>query len=337
LAQPELPLWQQGGLARCHFNKSTPESGVEAPKKEASTSRRDRWRTAALRLAPRLWKEATMEGTGLEWRLLLAVARTLRDWTQEQLAMESGVAKSTIARQEVGGASSSAVEEQLLKTLGILERLDELRLLLGQLRETMLDPNRRHAIRGIEPAGEAAAQLTRAALGLELDRLRRAGKESAQDAPRFLEGLLEGHPLQGVALEWGHLLAVLRTLRGWNQEELGAAAGVSVAAISKAELGIQVPVEEVREKLETALGVRGVTRELRILLGEVRAGMLDPERGQRGKAIREAGEVASKMTTVALDAVLEDLRRIGRGKDPAPDGSGEASGTRAVSAPRSGS
>jgi len=252
-----------------------------------------------------------MAGAGLEWKLLLAVARTLRDWTQEQLATASGVAKSTIARQEVGAPSSSAVEEQLLKTLGIQERVDELRLLLGELRETMRDPHRRHLNREVEQAGKAAAQLTRAALGLELDVLRRVGSESPQAAPRFLEGLLEGHPLQGVSLEWGHLLAVLRTLRGWTQEELAAAAGVSGTAISKAELGIQVPVEEVRDKLEAALGVQGTTRELRILLGEIRAGMLDPERGHRGKAIREAGEVASRMTTIALGEVLEDLRRIG--------------------------
>lgn len=252
-----------------------------------------------------------MAGAGLEWKLLLAVARTLRGWTQAQLAKESGVAKSTIARQEVGAPCSRAVEEQLLKTLGIEERVDELRLLLRELRETMLEPNRRQVGRGMEQAGEAAAQLTRAALGLELDVLRRVGNEPPQAAPRFVEGLLEGHPLRGVALEWGHLLAVLRTLRGWNQEELAAAAGVSVAAISKAELGIQVPVEEGREKLEAALGVQGTARELRILLGEIRAGMVDPERGRRGKAIREAGEVASRMTTIALGEVLEDLRRIG--------------------------
>ena len=252
-----------------------------------------------------------MAGAGLEWKLLLAVMRTLRGWTQEQLAMAAGVAKSTIARQEVGAPCSSAVEAQLLKTLGVQERVDELRLLLGQLRETMLDPHRRHLGGEIEQAGKAAAQLTRAALGLELDVLRRVGKESTQAAPGFLEGLLEGHPLQGVALEWGHLLAVLRTLRGWNQEELAAAAGASVAAISKAELGIQVPVEEVRDKLEATLGVQGTTRELRILLGEIRAGMLDPARGHRGKAIQEAGDVASRLTMIALGAVLEELRRIG--------------------------
>jgi transcriptional regulator with XRE-family HTH domain len=267
-------------------------------------------------------EEVTMEGAALEWRLLLAVLRTLRGWTQEQLAMASGVAKSTIARQEVGGARSSAVEEQLLKTLGVQERTEELRLFLGQLRETMLDPNRRQVTGGMEQAGKAAAQFTMAALGLELDALKQVGNEPPPSAPRFLEGLLEGHPMQGVALEWGHLLAVLRTLRGWNQEELATAAGVTVAAISKAELGIQIPVEEVRGKLEATLGVQGATRELRILLGEVRAGMLDPERRNRTQAIREAGDVASRMTTVALDAVLEDLRRIGEGKDPAPDGSG---------------
>lgn len=51
----------------------------------------------------------------------------------------------------------------------------------------------------------------------------------------------------------GAILSFLRVLRGWNQGELGAAAGLPQSAISDIERGKRLPSPAVRDRLLAAL------------------------------------------------------------------------------------
>jgi transcriptional regulator with XRE-family HTH domain len=236
-----------------------------------------------------------MEDAELEWPLLLAVLRALRGWSQEELAAASGVSISAISKQELGVVSAlGGTRERLEEALGVSGWTGEIQLCLGPLRATMLDPEGRYRIRGIAAAGVVAARITEAALGLALADLRRT--ETGEGGGR-------------APLEWPVLLTVLRMLRGWFQEELATASGVSTASISRQECGVQAPTRAAREKLEAALGVRGRTSEIEIFLGQIRARMLDPRGQHRSPGIAEAGKAAAQITEAALRLGLEEMRK----------------------------
>jgi transcriptional regulator with XRE-family HTH domain len=220
------------------------------------------------------------------------------------LAAESGVSLSAIREQEQGVVAPSAAErEKLEEALGVLGRAEEVRP-LGSLRAMMLDRGRWERSQGIAEAGELAKQAMEAALYLGLESLRRIREE--------------GESRGGVAergLEWSALLLTLRVLRGWSQEELAAASGVSSGAISRQESGRR-PARAIREKLERALGVEGKTERIEFYLGELRATMRSRHRRSDNPVVAEAGEAARRSTESALRAGISELR--GKGEPRAP-------------------
>jgi transcriptional regulator with XRE-family HTH domain len=235
-----------------------------------------------------------MPPADLDWSLLLTLLRTLRGWSQEELSTASGISTSAISKQEVGAVPGiGGSREKLEEALGVAGWTHEIELFLAPLRATMIDPERRDAIRGIEGASSAALQITQAALSLAVEDLRRTDEGSERRPP----------------LEWPVLLIALRLLRGWRQDELAAASGMSEAAISRQERGLQTPTRTARAKLEEALGVRGKTRAIEILLGQIRARMIDPQDRHTRLGIVASGHAAARITDAALRLGREKMRK----------------------------
>jgi transcriptional regulator with XRE-family HTH domain len=235
----------------------------------------------------------------LEWGHRLAVLRALRGWSREELSAASGVSPSAIAHQEQGAVSpSTGVQEKLEDALGVAGRDPELQI-LGHLRAGMLSPEGRYWPKGIAEAGAAAEQIMEVALRLGLDHLERIEPEPS----------LEGKT-PSPKVEWPILLVTLRTLRGWSQEELATASGLTPGMISKQESGRREPTMAVREKIERALGVRGRMWEIELFLGELRAAMLHPVRRSALPLPRAAREGTRRIVEVALRLGREELRSM---------------------------
>src|SRR2546430_2537832 len=100
---------------------------------------------------------------------------------------------------------------------------------------------------------------------------------------------------QWPALRWGQMVETLRTLRGWSQEELGAAAAVDKTTIAKQEQGgASQPSVDGRAKIERALGIDGRSREVAIYLGELRARLIgEPERRDPTERFNRVGTGAA--------------------------------------------
>ncbi len=234
-----------------------------------------------------------MPPTDLEWPLLLILLRTLRGWSQEELSAASGVSTSAISKQEVGAVSGiSGSREKLEEALGVAGWTNEIQMFLTLLRATMVDPDHRNAIREIDGVASAALHITQAVVALGFEDLRRTEEGSERRPP----------------LEWSVLLIVLRLLRGWRQDELAAASGVSEAAISRQERG-QTPTRAARGKLEAALGVRGKIRTIEFLLGQIRARMIDPQGRHTSLGTVAAGHAAARIADAALRLGREKMRK----------------------------
>lgn len=128
-------------------------------------------------------------------------------------------------------------------------------------------------------------------------------------------------------------VAFLRSLRGWEQKDLAAAAGLSASSISRYESGEALPSGEVLESLALAVGLP--LRMLRRLFTWIRAARAavesaaDPD--DRDKAVEalvaEFSERASDLLSSSAALILAEF----------PDGDpgrrlGEAGGISAVGA-----
>jgi transcriptional regulator with XRE-family HTH domain len=246
------------------------------------------------------WRK-TMEHPTLEWGHQLEVLRTLREWSREELAAAAGVSASTIAEQEQGEVTpSKGNREKIEEALGVAGREQELQM-LAEVRADMLDPGWRYRNFSIEQAGLESKRMTELLLRVGLDEFRRIGPEDSPDP-------------QTLGLEWPLLLRTLRTLRGWSQEELAAASGLTPSAISKQERDRRSPRPALREKVEVALRVRDRIWQIKVFLGLLRATMLSPVRSPLrpvvAEVVEEAGEKARRITEAALRVGLEDLRKM---------------------------
>ena len=108
--------------------------------------------------------------------------------------------------------------------------------------------------------------------------------------------------------ELGTLLAVLRIVRGWNQEELAQASGLRSGTISDYERGKMVPGLNALQRLLSAMGYPlGALDQTRAFVDLLRAGGLpaaSPEGADTPAALRreveqasaEAGRVVSRLT-----------------------------------------
>ena|SRR6185369_14025936 len=117
---------------------------------------------------------------------------------------------------------------------------------------------------------------------------------------------------QNGALTWGLMVETLRTLRRLKQAWLAEAAGISQTSLSDYERGKLDPPEDVRERIEQAIGVGGWADTARGLL----AGLLTATEG--GPVSPDVDEVVKKATAelaasaeTLLRAGLEELRRLG--------------------------
>jgi transcriptional regulator with XRE-family HTH domain len=235
-----------------------------------------------------------MEHPTLEWGHQLEVLRTLREWSREELAAAAGVSASTIAEQEQGEVTpSKGNREKIEEALGVAGRQQELQM-LAEVRADMIDPGWRYRNFSIEQAGLETKRMTELALRVCLDEFRRGGTEDPQ----------------ALGLEWPLLLQTLRTLRGWSQEELATASGLTPSAISKQERDRRSPRPALRERVEVALRVRDRIWEINFFLGLLRATMLNPVRSPTRPVVEEAGEKARRITEAALHVGLEDLWRM---------------------------
>jgi transcriptional regulator with XRE-family HTH domain len=241
---------------------------------------------------------------GLEWSLLLMTLRTLRGWTQAELAKAAGLYRTAVARQEREvHAPSIDGRRALERALGVEGRARQVEVFLGELRARMIDPGKRSEYRGlaaeIQQAAAESSQLMQYSLWLGLEQLRGGGDEEP--------------------LAWGRFISTLRTLRGWNQAELGQAAGVSGKTISKQEIGEREPTDIVKEKLERALlGTSTMSERVRIQLGGLRAMMLAPKVASVMAGIEEAGAMTTRFIEAALRSGFEEIFGRGERESAAP-------------------
>jgi len=225
----------------------------------------------------------------LKWEHLVETLRVLRGWGQEELAVAAGLDTATVAKQEQGlKRPSPESRRKIEEALGIEGWSREVEIYLAKLRERLVDPGRRSAVKEPEPAGAESSRLMQAALWMGLAELR---------------GTEDGEP----GLPWGVLIATLRTLRGWSQKELARRAGVDVSTVSRQELAKADPSEMVREKLEQALGLQGRTEPVRMEIGGLRAKMLAPRRRVVEAGIEQAGAKTARLVEGALRLALDDL------------------------------
>jgi transcriptional regulator with XRE-family HTH domain len=111
-------------------------------------------------------------------------------------------------------------------------------------------------------------------------------------------------------LAWGKTVEHLRSLRGWKQEGLARAAGISNSSLSDYERGKIDPSDAVRARVEEALGVDEWFGVARSMLGWMLRSM---EGGTSAPGLdcffEEAAAREGESTAVALRAGLASLRR----------------------------
>ncbi len=190
---------------------------------------------------------------------------------------------------------SKGIREKIEEALGVAGREQELQM-LAEVRADMLDLGRRYRNFSIEQAGLESKRMTELAFRVCLDEPERIG-DSPEDPQTF-------------GLAWPLLLRTLRTLRGWSQEELAAASGLTPSAISKQERDRRSPRPALREKIEVALRVRDRIEPIQFFLGLLRATMLNPVRSPTRPMAEKAGEEARRITEAALRVGFEDLWRM---------------------------
>jgi len=112
------------------------------------------------------------------------------------------------------------------------------------------------------------------------------------------------------SLSWGRMVEMMRTLRQWKQSELAEAAGISNTSLSDYEREKLDPPDDVRARIEEALGVGdwpgGAQGELGWLLTVAEGGRVAPE---VGRFLKDAAAGVTVSTETALRAGLEKLRR----------------------------
>lgn len=135
-------------------------------------------------------------------------------------------------------------------------------------------------------------------------------------------------------------VSFLRALRGWNQKELAAAAGIDKSLISLYELGKQAPSRRTLERLASAAGVPfAVVEQLLAFVVRVRAAATgnQPAGGVRAGTGDEtaADAVAEAVRQTAMGILaLEPALRSGQEGEPAPPAAAERLTGPSAPAPR---
>jgi len=196
------------------------------------------------------------EEEGAVLGLLVILLRSLRHWSQAELARASGIQKSQISLYELGktgpteatlkrvAAAVGVTWAEVCRVLPALRALYRLAMRPAGRRPAFPDTRRMSAAVG-RAATDAFRHRVRPFLRQHLPAL--AGPEPP--APERL-------PAQGMEpAVLGLLIVLLRSLRHWSQVELARASGVQRSQISAYELGKKTPRNRSLERLATAGGV----------------------------------------------------------------------------------
>lgn len=188
--------------------------------------------------------------------LLVVLLRSLRRWTQEELAAASGAQRSQISRYELWRTAPS---EDTLRRLAAAARVPwgEARRMLPALRALVrLAAGEAGPWEALPGGRDLPAAVGRAAAGAFRERVLPFLREHLP----ILSGLEEAGPepppegdADRVAL--GLLIVLLRSLRHWSQEELAAASGTLRSQVSAWELGKRAPRRKSLERLAAAAAV----------------------------------------------------------------------------------
>jgi len=139
-------------------------------------------------------------------------------------------------------------------------------------------------------------------------------------------------------------VSFLRALRGWNQKELAAAAGIDKSLISLYELGKQAPSRRTLERLASAAGVPfAVVEQLLAFVVRVRAVATDNQPAGGVRAGTGGETAADAVADVVAEAVrqtamgilaLEPALRSGQEGEPAPPAASDRLSGPSAPAPR---
>jgi transcriptional regulator with XRE-family HTH domain len=202
----------------------------------------------------------------------IALGRSLRGWSQRQLAKASGVGQSRISDYE-----------RRLKT-PTMRSLERIAAALGV---SAVDLFELAALaRRFRPGGSPAAGSARRPppparlrppprLGREIAALLAA--EAAGAGARASPGWPEWEPDTQRIHDLGRAIALGRSLRGVRREGLAEAAGVGQAALAELERGRKTPAPGSLERIARALGVSAADLfELAEMVGRFRSGGARP-------------------------------------------------------------
>jgi len=187
--------------------------------------------------------------------LLVVLLRSLRHWSQAELAKASGIQKSQISLYELGKVGPSEITvKRLAAAAGVT---------WATVRQVL--PALRALVRlSTKPSGRSFAPP--GARGMAATVGRAAESAFQQKVLTFLRERLPvfatidttaPEPLPGPEVEraaLGLLIVLLRSLRHWTQEELASASGVQRSQISAYERWKQAPRKRTLERLAAAVG-----------------------------------------------------------------------------------
>jgi transcriptional regulator with XRE-family HTH domain len=226
----------------------------------------------------------------VDWGRLVKTLRVLRGWSRRQLAKAVGVHKATIDKQEQGlSRPTPETKAQIENALGIEGHSGEVGAYLAELQQTLLRPERRRSGGEALQVGLEASRRMQAALWAGLEELR--GGTSGKDEPGLPPGVL---------------IVTLRTLLGWNREEICRRAEVHWATMSRLESGKGV-TDSMREEIEQVLGLEGIRESVRLELCGLRAMMRASKSASVRQLIAEAGEASRRLIEDGYRLGLEEL------------------------------
>jgi transcriptional regulator with XRE-family HTH domain len=224
--------------------------------------------------------------------LLVVLLRSLRHWSQAELARASGVQKSQISLYEQWkSAPAEPTLKRLAAAVGItwadaLNALPALRALY-RLAKGPASKTRPGATKTAATIGRAAAYaLEGRVLPFLRERLQPLGNREADHEL----------PWEGEAAAVGLLIVLLRSVRHWIQEKLASASGIRRSRISAYELAKRLPRRRTQERLISAAGLPldGALGLLPVLRELVRAA------GNRPAAANIAGAVGRMAESLVL-------------------------------------
>jgi transcriptional regulator with XRE-family HTH domain len=236
--------------------------------------------------------------------LLVVLLRSLRRWSQADLAKASGIHKSQISDYERWkSVPSEATLRKLAAASGVpwADVCAVLPALRALYRLATRPADGRRAFPGARRISAAVGRAATEAFERDVRPFLREHLPILADPAAPIPTLPMGWNVEPAAL--GLLIVLLRSLRHWSQVQLASASGVQRSQISTYELGDTQPRRQTLERLATAVGVPlGEALEVLPFLREILEATRGTSAWRRGTA-EAIGRLAADLVPLEMGAV----------------------------------